>query len=437
LYERALGGERVNEELSYRLGGVDRTFLVSIQPVWRRGAIVGVSALGRDVTALKETERSLRAAEQRFARIFHVSPAPIVISRPEDGRILDANDAFARMMGYTREELLGRSSVELGIWLDPEARRRTVDEVTRNGGSWGIEIEFRKKSGERVVALGGFVLAEISGQQCLLGIAEDITERKAWEERSRGAARFEAIAQLSSGIAHEFNNLLTVILGGVELLRSDRIPPPARRRTLDKIHAAATKAADLTHQLLAFGRRQPLKPVEIDPDALIADLGELLQKSVGEEIEVRTSLAPDLPLLRIDRARLEQALLALAFNARDAMPHGGILEFRTRLVSRPIERPDDVPSGPLVELAVIDTGVGMSRETLARLFEPFFTTRNRGSGLGLPMVQGVVRQSGGFLRVDSAPGRGTTVSLYFPPAERVWQAEQPPPGEGEAAAPQG
>lgn len=427
LYDRGLRGEHVTEEQSFQLHGVDRSYLVSIQPIHRHGAIVGVSALSKDVTAMKDVERSLRAAEERFARVFYVSPAPIVITAWKDGRIIDTNTAFADMFGYRREEMIGRTTIELGLWPNPEARKRIVQEVLRSGSIWGLELEIRKRSGQHGFLLGGFVLTDIGGQKCMVGVAEEITERKEWEERERRTARVEAIGQLASGVAHEFNNLLTVIMGGTELLQRPEPSPEAKRRAVDKVHAAAVKAAHLTQQLLAFGRRQPLKPSTVGPNELVGDLVALLHKTLGEQITLRQSIAEDLPPLWVDRSQLEQSLLNLAINAREAMPLGGTLTFRTRLANETLDRPGDVPAGPLVELQVSDTGVGMDRETLTHLFEPFYTTHEpgRGSGLGLSMVLGMVRQSHGFIRVESEPGQGTTFHLYFPPAEVVPRRAEP------------
>jgi two-component system cell cycle sensor histidine kinase/response regulator CckA len=231
----------------------------------------------------------------------------------------------------------------------------------------------------------------------------------------------EAIGQLAGGVAHDFNNLLTVILGAAELLRRNPAVPSSAQAPLRRIEAKAKRGAELTRQLLAFGRKQPRLPVRVNATACVRQLLPILSRTLGEQVEVHLELDPGVAPVWVDRGQLEQVLLNLALNARDAMPGGGELTFRTRRV-RPDDPtlPLDVPREDYVAIEVEDTGTGIAPEIQARIFDPFFTTKpvGQGTGLGLAAVYGIVRQSGGYVRVQSRPGRGSTFRIFLPPLER-------------------
>ena len=255
-----------------------------------------------------------------------------------------------------------------------------------------------------------------------VAVKEDISERKATEERLRQSQRMETIGQLTGGIAHDFNNLLAIILGNLQLLEERRGYDPECRELITDAIWSAERGAQLTHRLLAFARRQRLNPKVVDLNHIVEEMAGLLRRTLGERIEIREDLAPGVWQTMIDRGQLENALLNLVVNARDAMPNGGVLTIATDTALLPGDlqtEGEEVPPGEYVVLTVGDTGVGMPPEVLERVFEPFFTTKKfgEGSGLGLSMVYGFVRQSGGTITIDSTVGRGTVVRLYLPRAE--------------------
>jgi nitrogen-specific signal transduction histidine kinase len=267
---------------------------------------------------------------------------------------------------------------------------------------------------------------DFEGRRARLVLVSDVTEQRKLEEQLRQAQKLEAIGRLAGGVAHDFNNLLMVISGYAELLIQSLPRGDRRRESSENILRAADRAGDLTRQLLAFSRRQVLRPSVVDLNAVISNLQKMLRRLISEDIELAVSLAPELGRVRIDPGQLEQVLLNLAVNARDAMPRGGKLAIHTANVA-----PDDARAAPgaqlrpgaYVLLSVADTGVGMDSEVRARLFEPFFTTKRqgRGTGLGLSVVYGIVEQSGGSIQVDSRPGQGTTFRIYLPRVETPLQ----------------
>jgi nitrogen-specific signal transduction histidine kinase/CheY-like chemotaxis protein len=254
-----------------------------------------------------------------------------------------------------------------------------------------------------------------------VAVKEDISERKATEERLRHSQRMETIGQLTGGIAHDFNNLLAIILGNLQLLEERRGHDQESHDLITDAIWSAERGAQLTHRLLAFARRQRLNPKMIDTNSIVEEMAGLLRRTLGERIEIREDLAPGVWQTMIDRGQLESALLNLVVNARDAMPNGGVLTIATDTAVLPRDlqtKGEEVPPGEFVVLTVGDTGVGMPPEVLERVFEPFFTTKKfgEGSGLGLSMVYGFVRQSGGTITVESTIGSGTVVRLYLPRA---------------------
>jgi signal transduction histidine kinase/ActR/RegA family two-component response regulator len=255
-----------------------------------------------------------------------------------------------------------------------------------------------------------------------LVLIQDLTESRLADQKLREARRMEAIGRLAFGIAHDFNNLLTIVFGNAELALAALSPDEPVRPKIEEIRDAAERAALVTRQLLALGRKQIVKRIPTDLNDLVRGMESLLRRLIGEDIRLRTKLDASIGPIRADAAQIEQVLLNLAINARDAMPRGGALRFETKSMAMgdPGETPElEIPPGDYVLLAVSDTGVGMDPETRARAFEPFFTTKEfgTGTGLGLATVHGIVKESGGYIRLDSEPGRGTTFHMYFPRAE--------------------
>jgi PAS domain S-box-containing protein len=306
-------------------------------------------------------------------------------------------------------------------------------------GVWSGETVLQARNGREIpVLLSSLAHGATADSPLLLSaIARDLTEYKKLERQFQQAQKMEAVGRLAGGIAHDFNNLLTVITSYADLLLEDFSPEDARREDMKEIQKAAVSAAGLTRQLLAFSRQQVLEPRVLDVNDVVASADSLLKRLLGEDIDLVTMLAPEVGAVMADRGQLEQVIVNLAVNARDAMPDGGKLTIETTNAemdeayarTHPPAQP-----GRFVMLAVSDTGVGMDEQTLGRIFEPFFTTKEvgKGTGLGLATVYGVVKQSGGFIWVYSEPGQGTTFKIYLPRVEQPAEAVAPPAAPGKS-----
>ncbi|MDQ3746378.1 MAG: PAS domain S-box protein, partial [Acidobacteriota bacterium] len=383
-----------------------------------------------DVTERRRAEEALRESEGRYKGLIDSAFDGVVIHR--DGVIRDANRAYAEMFGYGVEEFVGLDILEL---TPPEQRDLVLSKFKDAGRTY--EAQGLKKDGTRIDI-------EVSPTECVyegwparMAAVRDITERKQTEEalrkseeQLRQSQKLEAVGQLAGGVAHDFNNLLTVITGYSDiLLRRFGQGDPARPK-VEEIKKAAGRAASLTRQLLAFSRRQTLQPKVLDLNVLVADVSKMLRRLIGEDVEMVLALGTKAGLVKADPGQIEQVLMNLAVNARDAMPRGGKLTVETKSVYLDegyARHHIAVNPGPYVMLAVSDTGTGMDAETQARAFEPFFTTKEvgKGTGLGLSTVYGIVKQSGGYVWVYSEVGHGTTFKIYLPTVGEVAGAEEP------------
>jgi PAS domain S-box-containing protein len=391
------------------------------------GAIAGFLAIQRDITARRQTEHALHESESLFRRIFDQLPVGAALVSTA-GRFHRANPAFCGMLGWSEAELR-----EL-TWLDitfPEDRENSVSLVRElySGTIEQFELEkryLRKDGGSVWGAVSVRLITDASGQPLWsMPVVVDVTERRRLEDQLRQAQKMDAIGQLAGGIAHDFNNILTAIIGYSDLL-ADRVAADRTAASdLRQIHQAGLRAAALTRQLLAFSRKQVLQLTTADLNQVMAGFERFVRPIIGEDIDLRFDLSPDPVRLMADVAQLEQVAMNLIVNARDAMPAGGLIRVRTATVRIDVDRAHrheaGMPPGDYVELVVEDTGVGMSEDTKRRLFEPFFTTKpaGKGTGLGLAVAYGIVRQMGGFIWVYSEEGRGSTFKVYFPRAEQA------------------
>ncbi|MFT3915597.1 MAG: response regulator [Anaeromyxobacteraceae bacterium] len=380
-------------------------------------------ALERAIEEHRETEVALRESEERFRLAFMTSPDAVNVTRLADGVYVAVNDGFTRLTGWTADDVVGHPAVELGVWVDPTDRDRLVNGLRAAGRVENLEAQFRGKDGRIVTGLMSAALIQLAGEACVLSITRDIGAiKQAQAERDRLAAqlrqaqKMEAIGRLAGGVAHDFNNLLTVILTCSSELKAAAARGLAPNvEDVEAIHAAGERARDLTRQLLAFARKQVIAPVALDLGEVVKKAEKLLRRVLGEDVELSVSTVPGVWPVHADPGQLEQVLMNLAVNARDAMPGGGRLAIAVRNVEAH-EADARQRHGAWVALAVRDTGTGMAPEVKEHLFEPFFTTKGpgAGTGLGLATVYGIVDQAGGHISVDSTPGRGTTFEIRFP-----------------------
>ncbi len=567
LFNRALQGEKLPPfELRFQhpsgTYGVGEFTAVSLSLEDHPQSVL---AIARDITQRKRDEEILRLSEEKFSKTFHASPIWLTIASLQEGRYIEANEAFLKGTGYRLEEVIGKTSLELKIWNDPEDRVAFVSELQTKGSVKNREVKFRDKSGRLRDILISAELIEIGIEKYILGAALDITDRKRmeaslraseekyrslventsdaiilldlerrilscnqafsnlfgytpdeiegesiqkihpsedsfhtigkiaypvvhqkgtfkgeWnlvrkngevipvevvissirtlegsvsgyvsslrditdrrkmeyeksllEEQLRQSQKMEAIGILAGGIAHDFNNLLTIIQGNSEILLFELSENHPLKKGIEEISGAARRAADLTRQLLAFSRRQILEPKIIDLNEIVGNLNKMLKRIIGEDIKLVTTLARDLGSVKADPSQIEQVILNIAVNARDAMPKGGTLTIETANVEideHYARTHISVIPGYYVMLSIGDTGVGMSPEVAKKVFEPFFTTKEigKGTGLGLSTVYGIVKQSGGNIWVYSELNKGTTFKIYLPRVDEMPKDIQKP-----------
>ncbi|HET9387895.1 MAG TPA: PAS domain S-box protein [Gemmatimonadales bacterium] len=408
----------------------------TIDTIWANAPLTGGGwlAIGMDVSDRRRAEeryRSFIAQSSEGVSRIEIDP-PVSIKLPEDeqidavyrvARIAECNDAMARMYGYKDAlELVGTALSDLHDVRDP-ANREQIRAFIRSGYRLSdSETREHAKDGKPRVFLNNVVgFVEDGHLVRVWGTQRDVTDQRHLEEQFRQAQKMEAVGQLAGGIAHDFNNLLTAILGNTQLLLRDLPPGDAKRADVEEIRKASERAASLTRQLLAYSRRQMLQPEILDLNVVVADMDRMLRRLIGENIALVTILAPDLGRVRADPNQIEQVLVNLAVNARDAMTDGGggqltIETSNVNLDEAFTQAHLGSKPGPHAMLAVTDTGTGMDATVRAHLFEPFFTTKDvgKGTGLGLATVYGIVKQSDGYISVYSEPGRGSSFKIYLP-----------------------
>lgn len=381
---------------------------------------------------IKRNEQALRRSEARYRSLVQSSVYGIYRSSLE-GRFLDVNPALISMLGYECAEDVLLLDPEKDVFANPAEHSQLVQEFRRNGRLDGIEVKWKRKDGNTItVRISGRAVSSADEPADVLeAIAEDITDRRALEDQFRQAQKMEAVGRLAGGVAHDFNNLLMVISGYAEVILSKLMPEDALYEKGKAIQVAADRATALTRQLLAFSRKQLLELKVVDVNAIVQDMERLLRPLIGETIEFSTVLSRDPVHTRADAGQLEQVLMNLVVNAKDAMPAGGKLTIATQMIaldSTPRRGEQFIRPGRYVLLSVRDTGTGMDRETQSRIFEPFFTTKEKGkgTGLGLSTVYGIVKQSGGYVVVQSELGKGTSFQIYLPQVEGTAEKQSAP-----------
>jgi two-component system, cell cycle sensor histidine kinase and response regulator CckA len=401
--------------------GVTRTYLATKGPYRdSNGEVIGLLGICRDISERKLAEEQMRQSQQKLRIHFEHTPLAVV-EWDLQFRVADWNPSAERIFGYSRQEAVGQH----GGFIVPPQFRQQVDQawiglLKQSGGARSTNDNVTKDG--RTISCEWYNTPLVDEAGRVLGVAslvQDVTERVALEERLRQSQKMEAVGRLAGGVAHDFNNLLTVILGYSQIL-AEGVPAGSRlAESTAQIKSAAHKASGITSQLLAFSRKQVLSPRVVNLNDIMLNLDSLLRRLIGEDIEVLTVPADNLGSVKADPSQIEQVIMNLALNARDAMPHGGKLTLETsnaQLDANYAREHQPVEPGPYVMLAVSDTGHGMTAETQSRIFEPFYTTKDvgKGTGLGLSMVYGIVKQSGGYIWVYSEPDRGTTLKIYLP-----------------------
>jgi PAS domain S-box-containing protein len=432
------------------VGHIEQTnlaFSVSAVTVLILAMAMVAAAFDRRFAVLAEREAMLlRQSEENFRRLFRHSPLPLY-ALDERARIVEVSDAWLELLAYRREEVIRRPMTKFVSADALDAAKRAWAGMLRNGRLRDLECRLVAKSGQVVEAL---VSARVERSENgefvrVVGGIVDITARKTTEEQLRQAQKMEAVGQLTGGIAHDFNNLLTIVMGNLDIIR--RQVEPGAAASLDRVRRATShalegvkRAAALTERLLAFSRRQTLRPRTLEPRRLVEGMTELLSRAAGEKAKLLVTCADDVGRVEVDANQLEASILNLAINARDAMTDTGLITITVENLTTPSNLRDlrlDVPAGEYVAIRVADNGMGMSDEVRRRAFEPFFTTKRvgQGTGLGLSQVYGFAHQSGGDVLITSAPGAGTTVHLVLPRVYTDVETDDHPALEAPAAAP--
>jgi PAS domain S-box-containing protein len=406
--------------------------LLSSSPVKPRDLSEGVIFTAMDITDRTRTEQALRDSEERYRLLFERNLAG-VFRTSIDGRLIECNEAFARIFGYRSPGQAIRES-KLETHIEPSFGERFNADLLELGRLINYEFEAKTRDGSPVSLLlnASLVPGDDGTGHLIEGTAYDITAHRATEQQLRQALKMEAVGQLAGGIAHDFNNLLMAITSYTDLLEDRLGPDHAFERYTDGIRDTIDRASGLVRKILAFGRKQMLQPTILNLNTVVEDMEQMLARTIPENIRLTTDFEPDLNTVQADRSQVEQVIVNLAINSRDAMPTGGSLSISTRNLSFEEDELEGFPGlrpGSYAELEVSDTGKGMSRETMSHIFEPFFTTKSpgQGTGLGLAQVWGIVKQSGGYIYVDSDRGRGTSFRIYLPTVEASEEAIITPP----------
>ena len=416
----------IGRPMEYRVRHKDGTWrtLESTASVIRntKGEPEKLVVVNRDVTERKSAAEALRRSEASFRSV--IVDAPYGIFRANlSGEFLMVNAALEKMLGYGSQEELLEANLAKSIYRHPAEHQKINELFLRDKHFKDVEVEWKRKDGAFItVRCSGWPVKDESSTYIEV-FAEDVTERRVLERQLRMAQKMEAVGRLSGGIAHDFNNLLGVIIGYIQVMKRSLVPGNSSYEYAEEIEKASQRAVSLTRQLLAFSRQQVLEPIILNLNTLVSDMEKMLPRLIGEDIQLNLLLDPAIGQVKADPGQIEQVVMNLAVNSRDAMPDGGKLTIQTANAELDAafvrEHAGSIP-GQYVMLAVTDTGTGMDPETQAQIFEPFFTTKDRdkGTGLGLATVYGVVKQSSGYIAVDSEKGKGASFKIYLPRIEQ-------------------
>jgi PAS domain S-box-containing protein len=404
-------GEVNGMEMSLRIkGGSIRISLLSARILDINGEKC-ILTIAHDITERKRMEEALKRSETLFSSAFKMSPAATILSNLQDGMCIDANEAYARLVGFSRDELVGKTTTELNIWMSADDRNRAVSGLAQAGRLQNVPITLRKKDGSLRSTIASGDIVVIEGMKCILSFFFDITERKQAEEAIQRTAKLESLGVLAGGIAHDFNNLLTGIYGYIDLARS--VTKDVREKEyLETTLATMNRAKALTLQLLTFAKGgSPVR--KITP--IIPFIRETAQFALsGSNISCRFLLAEDLWLCNIDRNQIGQVIDNIVINAQQAMPDGGTIEITAVNLSFGENEHPILSKADYVKVSIRDFGIGIPKEIMPRIFDPFYTTKTKGHGLGLATCYSIINRHGGCIDVESEPGKGSTFHIYLP-----------------------
>lgn len=386
--------------------------------------------LTTEIAERTQVEIALRLSEERFSKAFRASPIPMAILSLRESKFLNVNAGFQALAGFAREEMLGCTPAALNLWANPAERDLVRQKLQEAPNLRNFHCQLRSKPGPLRDILLSLEQFELNGEQLVLATAQDITEQIKLENQLRQSQKMEAIGQLAAGVAHDFNNLLTVIQGHAGLLLESRTPDSKDRKPLRTISAAADRATKLVRQLLTFSRRQFMQAAPMDMRDTLSTVSEMLPRILGEHITVEVVAGPSLPPIHADAGMMEQLLMNLSVNARDAMPEGGRLTIRAETAQLGAEASrtnHEARAGRFLQLSVSDTGCGIPVEILPRIFEPFFTTKpvGKGTGLGLATVYGIAKQHQGWIEVQTQVGKGSTFVVFIPVCNQTSESGPP------------
>lgn len=414
----------LSDEVLWRADGTYFQAEYLSYPILKAGTFVGSMVTFIDISERKRAEQAGRESEEKYRELFENATYGIFRSNRE-GNFQDVNPALVSMLGYSSKAELMAHNLSCDIYENPSERTWTIEKCESSGHVDGVEVNWRRADGKIIaVRVSGKAIRGANGQTSSYeAIVEDITERRSLEEQLRQAQKMEAVGLLAGGISHDFNNHLSVIIGNADLLL-ENLQSGKLQHYAEEIKKATERAVQLIRQLLSLSRKQVLQPKLLDLNAVVSDVVKILRHVIGEDVQIVIEAEPNLASIVADRGQVEQILMNLATNARDAMPNGGKFTVRTEnaeLGPDDVARHPDVRPGRYVRLSLSDTGLGMSEEVRSRAFEPFFTTKpkGRGTGLGLATVFGSVKQSGGYVWISSALGVGTTFDIYLPRVEEA------------------